>query len=54
VDERDRIAPAQQRPGLDRDLNVTCIDELLNEQGRIEFELGSTSPANTRRWLGLL
>ena len=41
-------------PGLDRELNSARIDELLGEQDRIEFELGSTSQDGPRRWSGLL
>jgi len=41
-------------PGLDRELNAARIDELLGEQDRIEFELGSTSPAGSRQWSGML
>jgi hypothetical protein len=41
-------------PGLDRELNAARIDELLGEQDRIEVELGSTPPACSRRWSGLL
>jgi hypothetical protein len=41
-------------PGLDRELNAARIDELLGEQDHIEFELGSASPANARRWSGML
>jgi hypothetical protein len=35
-------------------MHASRIDDLLGEQDRIEFELGSASPANTRRWSGLL
>jgi hypothetical protein len=41
-------------PGLDRELNGARIDELLGEQDCVEFVLGSASPANARRWSGML
>jgi hypothetical protein len=41
-------------PGLEREMHASRIDDLLGEQDRIEFEFGSVSPADTRRWSGLL
>lgn len=46
--------PFTNAPGLNRELNSVRIDELLGEQDRIEFELGSTSQDGPRRWSGLL
>jgi hypothetical protein len=41
-------------PGIDRELNAARIDELLGEQDRIAWELGSVLPSGPRRWSGML